>query len=200
MANQSIRGLRPVGTLTGASWSESIRWYPCTTGALIGRFAPVILDTTGNVNCSSLDTAPLANLLGVAVVFERITGRWRPGDTLNLAGSEFPKLSAKHHAVGDGAMYVGVVVDPNVIYEVQASGVVGAVTNVGATCNILDPAGVDQGLSNAAINVTSLGVSADAALKIVDIPYRVDNDLTLTNAKFLVVINKSLFAGGVAGI
>lgn len=116
MANKDApRGLVPVGYLNGTPWNGKFHVYyiPATDGDDIGIGDPVALagaaDASGMYPTVALGTAGTTNpIVGVAIGFgtqpfimidqDNLNRRYRPGDT---------------------AMYVAVIDDPWVIFEIQ---------------------------------------------------------------------------------
>jgi hypothetical protein len=83
-----------------------------------------------------------------------------------------------------------VCIDPDVIYSIQANGVVGS-ADIGQNADLVADHTVDTttGLSGTELNATT-STAANYQLKILGGVDHPDNDLTLTHADWLVIINR----------
>lgn len=104
-------GLKPVKYLNGAPWNGKVTTYYKTGGNAIYKGMPVKLagsaDTAGNV--PSIDQADTSNpVLGVA---------WTFGTEKQIA-ADVSSLERKY-CPASTSMYIGVVDDPNVLFEAQ---------------------------------------------------------------------------------
>lgn len=152
--------------------------YPCNATTAIFRGDVVILKTNGRI--STLGTAAgVANIVGVAAAY-------------NPAGT----TPVQSMLVYD---------DPDTVFEIQDDSTTdpGATTNkvnVGANANLtLTTGDTNSGQSKHELDhssITTAGVTA--ALKIMGFYDIVDNDISLKNARFLVMLNRHIWQKGVA--
>ena len=86
--------------------------------------------------------------------------------------------------------WVHVCIDPDVIYKIQANGVVGS-DDIFQNADLVADHTIDTttGISGMELNATT-NVGSNYQLKILGGDVRPDNDLTLTHADWLVIINR----------
>lgn len=190
MANtDSPFGLIPKMYLNGASWNGKYNVYyvPATDGTAIFKGDAVKLAGSASpdgiyptvTQAAAADTT----IVGVAIGFGT-----RPDlmfDIDNLSRNYRPASTA---------MYVAVVDDPDVIFEVQEDSDGGALTanDVGNNADIVVGAGnTTTGQSGMEID-SSDKKTATAQLRILRLSNRSDNELGV-NAKWLVLINEHVF-------
>lgn len=188
MANVDQRfGLKPVGHLFGLNWMDQVR--TCfMTGASGATYIGDAVDIAGSADATGAypTIAPVSvgatyPIAGVVVGFEP------DQDDLSLL---YRKNSTDRYAL--------VVMDPYVIYEIQAStdAVIGA-TSVGANAVLIGTHGGDTatGLSGMELS-TATTPAADATyqLLILGAAPREDNDISAVNAKWHVLISLHRFA------
>jgi len=184
MANEDkASGARPVGTLNGANWNDSVRHYSVdsSNGTAIFPGDFVMLEADGNA-------APATAAGG---------GTWIGVMVGKVA--DFDNLDQKHLAASTAGTIL-VTTDPNTIYEVQedSTGSSLALTDRGNTLDVAAGAGdTDTGRSAHELDSSDIGTGAN--LKVVDLVDRPDNEVG-TNAKWLVVINEHLYKAAVAGV
>ena len=170
-------GLKPVGTISGNPWNGATRRCRVTsTAGALGIGDAVIWNGAGSTAYPEVQhiTAGTDNsIFGVIVSLEV--------DPTNLE---------RLYITSAGAGWVNVCVDPEVIYEIQADGVVGA-TDIGANAPLILTHTIDTvtGLSKTEMNSTTSTDSGDQLI-IVGAPDREDNDTTLTHANWYVLINE----------
>jgi hypothetical protein len=143
----------------------------------------VTLEADGNVGIEADTTA--ANPLGVCVGVD--------DDFDNLARRYLPASTAGNIFVTDS---------PDTIYEAQEDGNMLATTAIGANVGIVAGAG------STTTSISAYELDSDSAATTTTLPIRVlravpreDNDITLTNADFEVLINTHVYRarGGVTG-
>lgn len=192
MANKNRTGFYPVGTLTGAPWSASIRRFVANcVGANVCKGALVELDALGK---AKIATASSSNILGAIVGIEPVarTTTSVQGTSLALERTYFP-------ADTTGTVYVRVCTDPWAIYEtVTGNGTTIVAANIGENFHILTTAGGQQSPATTpqGASVLDLGdpqLSVASQLVLLDIPEQASNDTTAANAKVLVLINDHVF-------
>ena len=198
MANADTpKGLVPVEYLNGSPWNGQVHIYyvPSTDGTIICKGDPVksagAADTLG-IYATVTRGAATNTLRGVAVGF---------GDTPNV-NLDTTNLARKYRPAST-AMYVAVVDDPHVIFEMQedSSGANLAAANVGQCADVVIGSGnTTTGLSTCEIDSDSPSSTSSAQVRILGLVNRVDNAMG-TNAKWRVLINEHELKGtGTAGV
>ena len=169
-------GLKPVSHLSGSPWNGATRRCRIDdTAGDLGIGDAVVWNGAGStcypeiIIATAGDTNPI---FGVIVSFE--------ADPTNL--------EQLYIASADSG-WANVCVDPDVIYEIQADGVVGA-ADIGQNAPLITTHAVNAvtGISGMEMNSTT-STNASDQLIIVGAPDRPDNDTTLTHAKWYVLIN-----------
>jgi len=169
-------GLKPISNLSGAPWNGATRrCYVSATAGDLGIGDAVVWNGAGSTAYPEVNeiTAGDGNpIFGVIVSLE--------ADPTNLE---------RLYITSAGTGWVNVCVDPNVIYEIQADGVVGA-EDIAANAPLILTHTVDTvtGISGTEMNSTT-STNASDQLIIVGAPDREDNDTTLTHANWYVMIN-----------
>jgi len=196
MANKNRTGFYPVGTLTGAPWSASLRRFPANTtvcNVCKGDLVELTVDGTVEpvVGASS-------NILGVVVGIEPITRTTTSvqASSLTLERTYIPKSTS--------GMFVRVTTDPFVLLQtVTANGTTIGTANVGEQYNVLGTAGGRQTptttpLGTGTLDVGNPQVNAVGQLVLMDIGFDIANDASNStyagsNTTALVMISSSVF-------
>ena len=183
-------GLRPVSTLSGASWNGQYRKFYTDTNAFLGDI--MIQDATA-VNsgdgtyqgCTRATSATATLAVGVVVGWE----------------VDPAALDRKYHA-GSAVYAVYLCVDPNVIYECQDNGTAVPILDVGLNFDLDVTAGsTTTGVSNMELEGGTAGaVTAATPLKLIGIVDRPDNEPAAVNAKLLVTLNTHVFNADVGSL
>lgn len=177
MANvDSPFGLKPIEHLNGNPWNGATR--RCRIDASAGDLGigdAVIWNGSGSGGYPEVIEATVGDgnkIFGVIVSFEP-----DPTDLENM-----------YIASADSG-WANVCVDPDVVYEIQANGVVGD-ADIGQNAVLIADHSVNTttGISGTEMNATT-GANASYQLLIIGGVDRSDNDLTLTHAKWKVLIN-----------
>ena len=169
-------GLKPVQHISGASWNGATRRCRVDdTAGDLGVGDAVLWNGAGLTCYPEIVSATAGDgnaILGVIVSFE----------------PQVTNLERLYIASADSG-WANVCVDPNVVYEIQADGVVGA-ADIGQNAPLIFTHTVDTttGLSGMEMNSTTTTNGSDQLL-IIGAPDRADNDTTLTHAKWYVLIN-----------
>lgn len=199
MANISRpRGLSPVGSVTGAAFNEQGSLYAIANDATntyaIGDV--VTLATTGSdangvayITKMSADTAtPLGVIVGIRPA--------DPGVSLQGTNIDLAKLYLSQSA---GLHYAYVIVDPQVVYEIQADtyALADVGKNVGMNYTAADSLSQFSPQSSTtakASTVIALGTTGSLGLplNVIGFAQRADNAAGAA-AKLLVVLNRSVF-------
>lgn len=183
-------GLRPVRFRDGRPYNGAVsRYYvPSTDSTAIFIGDPVIVVTAASdalgVPTVTRATAGATNYM-TGVMVGMVNG---PG---GLADVPVTRDSTIYRAASV-AGYILVADDPDLMFEVQEDGVGGAM-GVGAASRNVDliiaAGSTVTGMSGAELDSNTLGTGATLQMKIMEPVLRPDNDPTLTNAKWLCMIN-----------
>ena len=182
-------GLRPVGHLSGNASFNTVRCRIDATAGDLGVGDAVVWNGAGSgayFEISGATVGATNSITGVIQAFEPnpATGL----ETLYIASAD--------------SGWANVIIDPHVIYSIQANGVIGA-ADYGQNGNLVADHTVNTttGISGTELNATT-GSDNTYQVTIIGGVDRDDNDLTLTHAEYLVIINlHSLYQGAVtAGV
>ena len=193
MANRDAPiGLKPIRYRNGTPWNGAVGIYyvyATATGAIFYGDAVVTdgtADILGKFPCVASYATGGGNLRGVAVGF---------GETPGAADLDGRTLSRNHRPTLT-EMYVAVVDDPNVVFEIQedSTGAAMLITAVGANCDLTTGTGSSTtGLSAMELDSSlSTTGSATQQLRILGIVDREDNVLG-DQCKWEVYINEHEF-------
>lgn len=171
-------GAIPIGTVNGSPWNGKGRVYPVdasnATAIFKGDF--VILEDDGH--CAPAPAG--GNVLGVCVgvVYDR-----------SVAATEHPGYLP---ATTAGSIIV--VDSPDMLFEIQEDGNMGTAV-IGSNGDIVAGAGsTTTGVSAHELDssdvTTNDGSAASAQLRVVGYVDRADNDPTLSNGRWIVMINE----------
>lgn len=199
MANKNRTGFYPVGTLTGAPWSASIRRYVANvTPANVCIGDLVKIDAAGKANLigGTLLATDVTNVIGAIVGIEPV-----PRNASSVQGGSLTLERTYLQKATTGTQYVRVVTDPTTIYEsVTVSAVSLGAANIGQSASIITLTG---GTNTMAKTISSMCLDSASfttgtnIFQIIDVPDYADNDTTLTNARVHVVLNTSPFNRGI---
>jgi len=185
MANTSRpHGFRPVKMRNGSPWNGRVveMYFAAADATAVGIGDPVNFDgsassSDGTPGCTlspALGTAASSTVFGIVVGF-----RANPSD-LNTTGL---------YRTASTARYALVCPVEDVIFEAQADGTLTSVASVvGKLFSITTDQTVSTttGLSTAQIDASTVATTTTLPLMIIGGVNREDNDMTLTNAKWLV--------------
>lgn len=190
MANSDKpNGARPVGTLSGAPVSGTIRSYLADgLGAdiFIGDF--VEMNADGFIDVA---TAASEELIGVCVGFQSAQAGQTSGVTDHfMSGTTDVDRQKKYYdASVDGEAWILVAQGPDVLYEIQTDGTI-TFTAIGNNAEIVATAGdTTRGISQHELSATTTALAAQ--LRIVGPVNRVDNDVSSANSRWIVRINEN---------
>ena len=189
MANTDIaRGLVPVSYRNGAPYNGAVNVYyvPATDGTALYKGDPIAPVNAGS-ETNGIPTVTRATAAG---------GNYLMGCFMGLATHGDPAVPIQfgdvNYRVASTERYILVADDPDLLFEMQEDGVSGAM-GVGAPSRNVDMvAGVGStatGWSGFELDSDTLNTTNTLQFRIHRPVDRVDNDPTLTNAKWLVSIN-----------
>jgi len=171
-------GFRPVGHLSGGSFTGRVRkYYSVNDNLFLGDL--VEKEATGTASGSGgypgvdrMDSGTADILVGCVVGWE----------------IDPDNLNAMHHASSTSlAVYIND--DPMTIYEGQCDGTL-AVTDIGLNADVTIGSGsTTTGASNMEIAASGAATTQATPLKIMGLVEREDNDVASANANWLVMLN-----------
>jgi hypothetical protein len=201
------RGFSPVKHLGGMPWNGGT--WKCfiasgnSTAAYIGD--PVIHEGTACTSgcCMTVNVAATGDaveILGIITSFEPLPADVIGLNPATLSGSD-DRSGSPIYRPASTARYVDVVFDPDVIYEAQGDST-GVITKdeVNMNTDLIGTHGgsVYTGLSGMEIEYTELNggtPNKSAQLWLVGAVDHPDNDISLVNADWYVMINTTVFVG-----
>lgn len=192
MANVSrVNGFRPLRYNGGAEWSGQMNLYQIPASDATATFKGDVVRVDGTASLDGFATVK-QHAAGVATGFVGVvTGFAVNPLNLNIDGS---------YRLASTLRYVYVADDPNLLFEVQANGVMGQV-DVGQNIDIVVGAGsTTTGFSGMQIDTATKNTTATLPFKIVGFSSRPDNDIASTNAKWIVAANNHSYKGGTGTI
>ena len=192
MANANIKfGLKPVRTLNGSPYNGGGNIYAVESsdGTAIGLGDPVKLAGTGQIVNGNSYTDVIRAATGDVMIGVVVSVLPDTRDSLIYRAASTTRL-------------VMVADDPNLIFEIQevSGGTAFTLNDTGLNADFVVTAGVDTntGLSGVELNNATEATTNTLDLKIVGLVNRPDNAIG-ANAKWLVRINRHLYANQVAG-
>ena len=185
-------GFKPLRHLNGSPWNGmfNIYYHSASDTAAIGKGDLVQADatnyeTTGKYPTVKRHVAGQEDNIGVAIGFGT-----NPQLMTNVAN-----LNAVNYCAASTAMYVAVVDDPTVVFEVQEDSDAGANTadQVGYFADVVVAApSTTTGTSGMELDSSSAVAGTSQTLRILRVVNREDNELG-TNCKWEVLINEHLY-------
>lgn len=172
------RGFTPVGTLSGAPWTSRLRAVGVADGEDIYIGDMVNLES-GLADPMATDDAAV---LGAVVAI----GKYVDGKaTTNLDASNLNLRFYDDTASTHTDYYVVVALSEDCVYEVQSNADLDLA--IGGNCDLVD--GV--GNSTTGRSIQEVGTSTNADFTVVDIPAYPDNDSTLANTRYHVIVTSA---------
>lgn len=173
-------GLRPVKTLSGAPMTGMIKYVP------VADSDNLFIGDLFNLESGLADVAATddAALLGVCVGFGKVDGKGIPQGPYNPDNLMERYYNDGSNTHTDWVAYYVPVID--VVFEAQTAS---ALTfAIGATCDLVDATG---GNTTTGISTMELTSSTNADFTVVEIPKYVDNDHTLANGRYWVMVTRA---------
>lgn len=190
MANSNTpTGFRYIGNLAGTKAAPLVKCFiPATDGTAV--FPGDAVKVAGSASSTQTDCQTVAQaaatnaILGVVESVDQV-------DEIAIGSMNLNRL----HRPASTAMFVYVRIDPNAMYEIQATTTLAA-TDVGSNADIVVGAGnATLGLSGMQLDESTTDTTATLALKILGIVNRPDNAVG-ASAKAIVLINNHQLKGG----
>lgn len=186
-------GLKPVMTLTGAPWTESIRTYRIASAYATSIFTgdPVSPLNNGTIGIGVAGATSLGIFNGcqyTAANGQLVNSPYWPASTTVATGTTVKAY---------------IICDPHVIYDIQTNNTTGLVlTNINNNCNFAIGTGnTATGISASVLDLsTPPGTTSTLNLKILDLVAVPGNDFGVAYNSALVTINNSFFNAGVTGV
>lgn len=201
MANVSrVNGFRPVKHLDGSPWNGQVNRYFVAAADATAIFQgdlvklAAVSDTQGAVVAG---TVSIGGTQG-ATAFVAGTDSAAVGVMVGVAINPL-NLNTPQYRAASTATYILVADAPDTIYEVQINGIPLATSfnkNVNVLTGTTGAGSTTTGQSAMVLDNTTVATTATLPIKIMGARQQVDNDITSTNAKVLVIINNHQYSGG----
>ena len=196
MANTSrVRGFTPIRHLNGSAWDGRLNIYYHSTANASAIYKGALVCHDAGLAIASTD--PLSIYPGIIIAPDEtpnITGvAWSFGETPQLA-TRVSNLNAVNYCPASTGMYIGVIDDPSVVFEIEDNGTTLTAAQIGTYFDTSNNAAgsTTTGRSSAVIDQGSVSASTSAACQILRLVNRADNSLC-ANAKFEVIINEHIY-------
>ena len=215
MANVSrVNGFRPVKHIDGSPWNGQVNRYFVAASDATAIFQgdlvklAAVSDTQGQ---TVIPGVPSIGGTNGATAFIAGTDSAAVGVMVGVSINPL-NLNSPQYRVASTAMYILVADAPDTVFEVQVdgstfpAGSAGIIGSTGFTknYNVSNAAGgsTTTGQSGMLVQTSSAATTATLPLRALGAEQKVDNDITVVNAKILVTINNhQLNAGtGTAGV
>jgi len=181
MANlDAPNGFRPVGTISGAPVASTLRAVGVADGEDIFIGDMVNLESGLADPMATNDAAVLGAVVGIGK-YDALTGSAATGLNVADLNVRFYDDSASTHT----DYFVLVAPADDCIYEVQSNADLDLV--VGNNCDLVD----GTGNSVTGRSIQEVGTSTNADFTVIAIPDRPDNDSTLTNTRYHVIVTSA---------
>jgi len=205
MANTSrINGLTPVRHITNAPWNGALEiFYHSTANASAIYRGSIVKGATGLAGAGSDPLGVYPTVVVADAQNGHIVGvAWSFGETPQLA-TRASNLNAKNYCPASTAMYIGVITDPSVVFEVQDDGGT-AITalQIGSYIDFSSDAAKGStvtGRSLLTIATSSVDTTNARQARILKLVNRPDNELS-SWAKWEVILTKHINTEFVAGV
>ncbi len=188
MANVSrVLGLRPIKHLNGAAWNGAVETY-----------AFLAADGTAAYTGDLVKFGGSASATGIAQVTRSTADADLHVGVLVGLIPDYSNLNAPSGLRAASTARTGfVVVDPSVVYEIQANAAT-AIADIGLNVGITYTAGSSTtGLSGLVANMATKATTNTLPLKIIGVRQSPDQDMSdSSNWKLLVTLNTNIFSGG----
>lgn len=195
-------GFRPVRHLNGSPWNGQAEVFAIAaadaTAVGVGDLVKLVAgNDTGAPPASSVTPVVLpgyGQVTRIAAAADVPVGVV-VGFVPNYSNLNIP---SQYHAASTGLRYAFVIVDPTVVYEVQANAAIVIASTVGKNASpSLGAVNASTGVSGMMVDIATAAVTATLTLKIMQIAPKVEYDpADLTNVKLWVTLNDVTFGNG----
>jgi hypothetical protein len=188
------RGMVPIRHLNGSPWNGAMEIYYHSTANATAIYKGAIVhsdvgmgtpseDPLGIYQCVIASEDGDADNVGVAVAF---------GNTPQIC-ARVDNLNAANYCPLSIGMYVGVVVDPTVVYLIQDDGTTLTVGQIGLSADTVNNTAGSTVTGRSSMELEQGGVlHTELQLRILRLHPRVDNELG-ANADWEVVFNENIY-------
>ena len=202
MANTSRpSGLRPIRHLSGSPWNGALSIYYHSTANASAIYKGALVTSDVALGSPTCGPDPLGIYQSIMVAADDEPGcigvAWTFGSTPQLAALS-TNLNSVNYCPASTGMYIGVIDDPTVIYEIEGNNASWVSSNIGENCDTSNNAAgtAASGRSTCVADHSSL-TAATAQLRILRLVNRPDNEIGAYN-KLEVMIAEQLIAGDMA--
>lgn len=212
MANANTPvGLKPVRTVTGASWNgEATLYYIPSTDTAAYRIGDAVVSAAGGDVLTGASAVTLAGTRNAAMTSGNLRGAIVGiGIAAGNAGMAVP-LAADPNALGTISIpatktqnyFVWVADDPNIVFEMQTDTIANTAFNKNCPLFVANDPSAPTFNSASYAQGSAANTTQALPLKIIGAPFRQDNDLSSpgTYARIYVIINQHELAGNTAGV
>jgi len=199
MANTSrINGLRPIRHLNGSPWNGAINMYYHSTGNASAIYKGALVTSDAGLATPTGHADPLGLYQSIMVCADdepsAIGVAWTFSNKPHT-GFQDNNLNVKEFVAASTGMYIGVIDDPSVIYEIEGNNATWVSTNLGEFCDTSNNAAGSTvtGRSSCVADHSAL-TAATAQLRVLRLVNRPDNEIG-AYCKLEVMIAERLMAG-----
>jgi len=195
-------GLTPVRHISGSPWNGalSIYYHSTANASAIYKGSPVYSD----VGLATPGTDPKGVYQSVIVapagVNHLVGVAWTFGTTPQIA-TQVTNLNNVNYCPASTGMYIGVIDDPSVVFEIEDNGTTLTSSQIGMYCDISSDAAKGStvtGRSLATLDQGTLTATGALQLRILKLVNREDNELA-ASAKWEVIIAEHMNKNSAAG-
>ena len=203
MANaKRLNGLKPVRHQNGSPWNGALEVFYHSTANASAIYKGTIVYS--DVGLATPGTDPLGVYQSVIVCPDGTAGivgvAWTFGTTPQIA-AQVNNLNAVNYCPASTGMYIGVITDPTVVFEVSDNGgtaITSAQIGMYADCTGSTLGSATTGKSSLALDQGTLTATGMLQLRILRLVNRPDNELS-TYARWEVILGETLANTQAAG-
>jgi hypothetical protein len=202
MANTSKpSGLRPIRHLSGSPWNGAISMYYHSTAQTAAVYKGCLMTSDSGLAAPTCGPDPLGLYQSIMMAADDEPGligvAWTFGSIPELA-AQVSNLNAVNYCAASTGMYIGVIDDPTVIYEIEGNSGTWVSSNIGDNCDTSNNAAgsTATGRSTCVADHSSVAAST-AQLRVLRVVNRPDNAIGAYN-KLEVMIAESIITGNMS--
>jgi len=180
MANTSRpSGLRPIRHLSGSPWNGALSIYYHSTAQTSALYKGALVYSDAGLAAPTCGPDPLGVYQSIMIAPDDASAiigvAWTFGTTPQLA-AQVSNLNAVNYCAASTGMYIGVIDDPSVIYEIEGNSGSWVSSNIGDNCDTSNNAAGSTATGRSTC-VADQGTvtSATASLRILRVVNRPDN-------------------------